>query len=167
MVTVAIPHPRVIVPTPKMIWGIRHFFAYQWGSAPDKVRADNFAHLDMIYRRWSPTWDFGPDELDDLKRCFSQPGVVEASIDYYRTFVRSALGKVGRETRKLISRRTTVPSMVICGSDDPTVPAGALKYTAKAYKGPFDYAVVNGGHFCQREDPEAFNRAVIEFLTRD
>ncbi|MEO8554472.1 MAG: alpha/beta fold hydrolase, partial [Kofleriaceae bacterium] len=48
LVTVAIPHPRAIKPTPLAAWRLRHFFALRGRGAAAKVRANDFALVDEL-----------------------------------------------------------------------------------------------------------------------
>ncbi|MCA9299739.1 MAG: alpha/beta hydrolase, partial [Phycisphaerales bacterium] len=129
------------------------------------VRKDDFAHLDEIYHRWSPTWDYPPEELAPLKACFAEPGVVEAALGYYRDFVRGALGKAGKDARRLVNRRCSVPSLAIGGSDDPTVSEADFARAEKAYTADYRYVMMPGGHFVHREAPDAFVKETVSFLT--
>ena len=57
LITLAIPHPASILPTPGTLWGVRHFFALSLPGAAARMRADGFAYVDALVRRWSPAWD--------------------------------------------------------------------------------------------------------------
>jgi pimeloyl-ACP methyl ester carboxylesterase len=59
LVTMAIPHPASLRPTPAMLWAGRHFLLLRLKSAPAMVRRNNFAHVDELVQRWSPKWQFG------------------------------------------------------------------------------------------------------------
>src|SRR5437762_4863032 len=84
LVTVAIPHPAAIVPTPRLVWAFRHFFALRRRGAAARIRRDGFAYLDELYRRWSPRWDPPPHETEPVKQSLRAPGSLEAALGYYR-----------------------------------------------------------------------------------
>jgi len=48
LVTVAIPHPAKIRPTPRLLWGVRHFFSLRRRGAADRVRKDDYAMIDTL-----------------------------------------------------------------------------------------------------------------------
>ncbi|MGA7050004.1 MAG: alpha/beta hydrolase, partial [Mycobacterium sp.] len=56
LITIAIPHPAALKPSPKKLWGVRHFAIYKLPGAPKRFAHNDFAALPAIYRRWSPTW---------------------------------------------------------------------------------------------------------------
>ena len=49
LVTIAIPHPAAIVPTPRLVWAFRHFFALRRRGAAARIRRDGFAYLDEFF----------------------------------------------------------------------------------------------------------------------
>ncbi len=166
IVTLAIPHPRTIKPSPRFVWGARHFMAFQFkGSAIKRMRKDGVAYVDEIYRRWSPTWDFPPEETAAIKRSFSEPGVIEAALGYYWSFVRGALTAKGRAQQKVLGRRTSVPTLAFAGASDGALPPAAFEGNESAYTGTFEWhAVPNAGHFLHRESPDFVIEKTLEFL---
>ncbi|HEX5061150.1 MAG TPA: alpha/beta hydrolase, partial [Kofleriaceae bacterium] len=84
LVTLAVPHPKSLKPTPKLLWTLRHFFTLRGKRAADKLRANNFAYLDELVRRWSPAWkDIPANETEAVKAAFREPGCAEAACAYY------------------------------------------------------------------------------------
>src|SRR5262249_29070918 len=110
LVTVAIPHPRSLRPTPRLLWGGRHFFRLHRKNAADFLRRDNCAYADRLIRRWSPAWSVPPDESRHAKEAFGKPGCAEAAVGYYQAMTakppRSQTGRI------------RVPSAVFSGADD-------------------------------------------------
>ncbi len=159
LVTVAIPHPRVVRPrslTPRRIWRARHFYemrrprAAAWLAQPGS--------LETIYRRWSPTWALPPAELDAVRTCFAAPGAVEAALGYYR-----ALPLLGPDKRLL--EKTAVPSLTIYGADDGVADAALFESARESFAAPHTLvAIPRAGHFVHREQPELFARELLPFL---
>ncbi len=54
LVTLAIPHPASLRPSPLLLWKARHFVTLRTPGAVERVRADDFAYVDELVRRWSP-----------------------------------------------------------------------------------------------------------------
>ncbi len=57
-----------------------------------------------------------------------------------------------------------VPTLLICGDEDPSL--GPMKVIHRKIKGSRLVVLSPAGHFSNRDQPEAFNRAVPEFLAR-
>ena len=51
LVTLAIPHPRAIKPTPAMLWNLRAFFQLGRKRTNERIRAGNFAYIDQLIRQ--------------------------------------------------------------------------------------------------------------------
>ena len=54
------------------------------------------------------------------------------------------------------------PTLLICGDEDPAL--GSMKAAQKLIKGSRLKVLSPAGHFTNRDQPEAFNRAVLDFL---
>ena len=67
---IAIPHPRLLKPSPGLLWGARHFLTLRLPTGSRLVRRRDFAYLDTLISRWAPRWS-GPER--DVKRCFADP----------------------------------------------------------------------------------------------
>src|ERR1700739_3873870 len=81
---VGIPHPAALKPSPKKLWGVRHFAAYKVPGAPNRFARNDFAALPAIYRRWSPLWNPDPREVDAVRASFSNRASLNAAFGYYR-----------------------------------------------------------------------------------
>ncbi|WP_431239193.1 alpha/beta fold hydrolase [Mycolicibacterium aichiense] len=156
LITVAIPHPATLVPTPRKLWGARHFAAYKLPGAAKRFARNDFAALPAIYRRWSPTWNPPASEFDAVRECLSSPGSLDAAFGYYR--------KLSPLPSASLRARITVPTTVFAGLDDPV--AALSDYRRAARKFLSDYAIekVPGGHFMHREHPEVFAERVLAHL---
>src|SRR6185436_12633641 len=84
LVSVAIPHPASVKPSPVLAWKVRHFFTLRLPGAAKRIRAGNFVHIDELVHRWSPKWDVPPGETDAVKAALGVPGSLEAALGYYR-----------------------------------------------------------------------------------
>lgn len=163
MITLAIPHLRALRPTPQLFWRTRHFVAFQLPGAADRLRKNNFAAIDALYRRWSPNWKFSENDLAPVKRCFAQNGAVEAALGYYRAYVRDALKPA---VQRLVREKTLVPTLSVFGDRDGALAASDFKNAAAAFIARYEELPVAGaGHFVHREAPEKFIAATLKFLT--
>jgi len=156
LVTLAIPHPKSVVPTPKIIWTLRHFASLRRKNAGAKIRANDFALVDELWHRWSPAWKSIPtSETEHVKAAFVHPGCAEAACSYYAT--------VG--VRLPVSHRTTVkvPSVAFAGEHDMIAPR-AYEKARHCYEASYEVVLVPGGHFMHREHPEHFCRELVRTL---
>ena len=157
LVTLAIPHPKSIRATPAMAWRLRHFVALRRKSVVDKMRADNFAYVDELWRRWSPAWTEIPaSETASVKEAFARPGCLEAACAYY-----SALGvRLPPGHRKNI----TVPTISIAGEHDGIMAPRHFEKARHCFESSYEVIQVPGGHFMHREHPEVFIPELVQVL---
>lgn len=155
LVTVAIPHPRSIRPTPRLAWTMRHFVTLRRKHAVANVSANDLAMIDTLVQRWSPSWDVPPGETARVKACFREPGALDAALGYYR-----AVG-----VRLPPSHRVpiTVPTVAFAGEHDMIAPR-AYEKARHCFTGSYEVLQMPGGHFMHREHPEHFTRELIGAL---
>lgn len=158
LVTVGIPHPAVLKPSLSLLWAARHFISLNLPGAARRTRRRDFAAIDAYYRRWSPTWDFGPEETAPVKAAFADPASLEAAIDYYR----GARG--GSSANGLRGTTITMPTLTIAGADDPSVAIEAYEAARRKFTSDYTVVALPGGHFVHRESPAEFCDAVSAFL---
>lgn len=166
LITLDMIHPATLSPTLTSVWKGRHIIAYQRKNASVKhLKRNNFAHIDEIYRRWSPNWDFA-GETDDVKHAFAQPGRVEAALGYYWAFAHEARhndekSKLGK---RLATTKIEVPTLALFG-DWGAMSDKQLAGSSKGFLGPYQYVKFDGvGHFLHREAPEKFFTCLTDFL---
>ncbi len=154
LITIGVPHPNAVLPTPTMLWSIRHFVALRAKGAADKIRAKNHAYIDELWRRWSPAWkSMSAEETAKVKETFDKPGVLEAACGYYAA-LKPRISAVLRSKIK-------VPAVAFAGLND-TFSASAYDRAGRAYAASYEVVKVPGGHFMHREHPAEF----IAELTR-
>jgi pimeloyl-ACP methyl ester carboxylesterase len=152
LVTMAIPHPASLRPTPKLLWNMRHFLTLRRRGAAARVRKDDFAMIDTLVRRWSPEWDVPASETKAVKRAFREPGCLEAALGYYRAAgVRLPAGQ---------RNKVDVPGVAFAGLHDVIAPREYGR-ARNRYTKSYEIVQVPGGHFMHREHPIEF---IDEFL---
>ena len=157
LVTVAIPHPASIVPTPRLAWVMRHMVTLRSGSAATKLRDHDCALVDVLWRRWSPSWkEIPPSETRAFKAILAEPGVAEATLGYYRaqTLRRPAS----------LRRPITVPTIAFAGEHDNIAPRTYEK-ARKRFTSSYEVVQVPGGHFMHREHPTEFITELVRVLS--
>ena len=158
IVTSGIPHPSVLRRTPAAMWSVRHFLALKLPWAPRTCTRNDFAYLDRLYRRWSPTWSGAARDatLEDAKRALSTPATINGAIDYYRAL---PLGGAA-----MLQRVGEVPGLII-GGDHALGQHGLYARTAELLPGPSRALIVaHAGHWPHRENTPAVLPEVLSFL---
>jgi pimeloyl-ACP methyl ester carboxylesterase len=155
LVTVAIPHPASVLPTPRLLWNVRHFFSLSRAGAAARIRAGDLAHIDELVQRWSPGRRVPAGETDDVKRAFREPGCLEAALGYYRA-LRPILPASQR-------RKVAMPAAAFAGTDDLVAPS-AYERARGRYLDRYEVVTMPGGHFMHREHPERFARELVRLL---
>lgn len=157
LATLAVPHPAALRPTPRLVWRARHFLAFRRRNAAATLRANDFAELDALVRRWSPGWDFPPTETAHVKSAFREPGSLEAALGYYR-----AVGiRPPASLRKLIA----VDTVCFAPTRD-LFERETYDHAKRWFTGGYLVVRLPGGHFTHREHPEAFVEALLRVLKR-
>jgi pimeloyl-ACP methyl ester carboxylesterase len=151
---IAIPHPRLIKPSPGVLWRARHFVTLRLPVSDRLVRRRDFAQLDTLMRRWAPNWS-GPERdaaLRDVKRAFADPRVLDAALGYYRDVAREGLPDLAQ------------PALIVGGTTDLVDPE-LLRRSPEAFDGPCEVLIAPGaGHWPHREAADLFEQRLLAFL---
>ncbi len=158
LATIAIPHPASIRPSLGLAWKGRHFFLLRRRGAADRVRANGFAHVDELVRRWSPAWDVPPDETRAVKEVFAKPGCLEAALGYYRA--------VGLRPSASQVAPIRMPAVAFAGATDFAFGPAAFERARPWYRDRYEVVTLPGGHFLHREHPERFHEELLRRLPR-
>jgi pimeloyl-ACP methyl ester carboxylesterase len=162
LVTLAIPHPGAITPTPSIVWALRHFLPLSRRGAADKILRDDLEMIDTLVQRWSPAWHVPPTETDHVKAAFRVPGSLDAALGYYR---QQPLVRTPASHRLKI----TVPTISFAGENDLVAPR-VYEKVRHQFTGPYQVLQMPGGHFMHREHPDVFVaellRALADHLAR-
>jgi pimeloyl-ACP methyl ester carboxylesterase len=165
LVTLAIPHPRVIWPSPAQLRASSQFVSLPWGkSSQERVARDGFRYLDETFAKWSPTWQ-GPvleAQRARMKLNLARPGRLEAALGYYRSFRKDLLSP----SRIMLYRaKTSVPTLTIHGRQDGATLRKPFAATPRAFTGPYRLVEIpDAGHFVHLEAPAKVTEEILEFL---
>jgi pimeloyl-ACP methyl ester carboxylesterase len=148
LITLAIPHPGGVRFTPRILWAARHFLTLNLPGAVTKLRADNFALVDHLWRRWDPAWtDIPPRETAPVKEALRPAGHAEAAVGYYKTLRRW----IPASHRKKIH----VPTAAFAGTED-IVSTRLYEKSRQMFTKAYEVVQMPGGHFMHRQYPEVF-----------
>jgi pimeloyl-ACP methyl ester carboxylesterase len=163
LVTLAIPHPRVIRLSFKVLRRLPHFLMFQWGPLSRWfTRRGDMGYIEHLYRYWSPSWQIPREELEQIKDDLRRPGRLKAALGYYHCLFMDARD---REKTRLYRQPVAVPTLTFAGMEDPPYLLGMFAHHEAAFRGPFEQVEVpHAGHFLHREQPELFADKLLEFL---
>ena len=155
VVTVGIPHPLTMKASIGLAWDLRHFALFQLTKrAAAKMRANDFAGVDELYRRWSPAWQVDPSETAPVKEAFRHDGCLEAALSYYRHFVKQTKDEA-RYARELDARPVRVPTTIVLGLADGAITPKRVRERPEIFVGGVETVWIEGaGHFLHRERPD-------------
>ncbi|CAN5916410.1 alpha/beta hydrolase [soil metagenome] len=156
LVTLAIPHPASIRPTPRLAWTMRHMIGLRRAKAADRVRANDFAYIDTLWQRWSPAWTaVPPSETAEVKEAFKHPESLDAALAYYRALqVRLPAS---------LKKSIKVPTVAFAGEHDNISPR-AYEKARHLFEASYEVVQVPGGHFMHREHPDQFIPELVRVL---
>jgi pimeloyl-ACP methyl ester carboxylesterase len=128
------------------------------------LAANRRALCRLLWRLWSPNWDFDDATFDRTAASWDNPDFVDVVIHSYRHRHQAAPGDPTLETieRRLALRPPiTVPTIVLEGAADTVDPPDRSPVTAERFPALRDYRLIPvAGHFLPREAPAAFVAAL-------
>ena len=97
----------------------------------------------------------------------AEPGAVAATTGYYRAAFNPAYQDPSLAAlRPQLDNPITVPTLALCGADD--VRAEPMGAQAHLFSGEYRFQVVPAsGHFLHREQPDAINSLVLDWLKKN
>ncbi|QEH77091.1 alpha/beta hydrolase [Sphingomonas sp. C8-2] len=148
---------------------VEHRLWYVWYLHSERGRAGLATHREefcrLLWRLWSPRWDFSDADFARTARAFANPDFVDIVVHSYRHRHGLADGDpayAGIETRLAALPPIAVPTMVVeSGSDGLIPPAHFADLPARFTGGLKRRMLVQAGHNPPQEDPRAFADAVL------
>ena len=145
-----------------------HFYVFNMMGVPEilmKINSD--AVVKFIMRWWAHNHDAFPDEvLRVYQDAAGKPGANKATLGYYRSSLRSMMfGKNKLKMGPLFKAVVpAVPWQALWGDKDSVSPLKNVEYFKEDAPGVPVTLIENAGHFPQEEQPETFNKHLLEFL---
>ncbi|MDP6953734.1 MAG: alpha/beta hydrolase [Alphaproteobacteria bacterium] len=147
-----------------------HRFWYQWYFHTERGRAGLAAHraafCKLLWRLWSPSWDFDEADYAETATSFDNPDFVDVVIQSYRHRYANAPGDPAYdaiEARLADTPPIAVPTINLHGADDQVIPAWTTEGHAARFSGTYELRRLDGiGHNVPQEAPAAFAAAILE-----
>jgi pimeloyl-ACP methyl ester carboxylesterase len=149
------PHPsafaRAMAEDPEQAKRSQHHRTFRQADAADRLRQDNFKLLRAAMTREA----IAPQNVDVYLQALSQPGALEAAINWYRasTIASAQIRPVSTST------------LYIWGTADGTVGRPAAELTQQFVTGPYRFVQIEGGgHFVVDQFPDRVTQLLIPHL---
>lgn len=173
LVTAAVPHgpsvPQALMTSyaqQKRSW---YMFFFQSPLAEMAVAHEDYRFLEELWRDWSPGWDFPREAIEEVKATFREPGVLTAALSYYRCTLDPTRQdpELAGWQQSLAFSPISVPSLVFHGERDGCIGGELLEGMESFFPAGVEvHRLPDAGHFLHREQPEAVNRILLNFLQR-
>jgi len=149
---------------------------YQWYFNTERgragLKANRRALCKLLWKTWSPTWNFTEQTYDRTAPSFDNPDFVDCVIHSYRHRIGNAPGEPRfKAVEEQLAKRPKIqcPSITLYGSDDGLArPSANVPPAERAvFENLVARRVIEGaGHFMPREKPDAVASALLELLAR-
>jgi pimeloyl-ACP methyl ester carboxylesterase len=149
-----------------------HRLWYQYYFHNDRGRAglaaDRQGICKLLWKLWSPTWNFDDATFERSAKAFDNPDFVDVVIQSYRHRYGLAPGDpayAGIEAQLAAQPVITVPTVTFDGVEDGVRPPADASAHARQFAGPRSHRLVPGvGHNMPQEVPQVFADAVLELV---
>jgi pimeloyl-ACP methyl ester carboxylesterase len=147
-----------------------HRYWYQWYFHSERGRAGLVKNrrdiARLLWRQWSPNWQFNEATFDDTALSFDNPDFVEVTIHSYRHRYANAPGDPQYhdiERRLAAQPVISVPTVVLHGICDGVGPPEQSEKHSRFFGGSYERKLIPvAGHFLSRESPGAVVDAVLK-----
>lgn len=132
------------------------FFFQLRGIAEWRVRRNDYAFIDRLWRDWSPGWAYDRARMSEVKASLSAPGSLTAALAYYRQNFSLRPQRQGA---------IPVQALVLAGRNDGCIGAEIFEGLEHDFSAPVELQVIEGaGHFLHLEDPEGVWSRIKAYL---
>jgi len=124
----------------------------------------------ILWRNWSPTWNFDDDTFDVSAVSFNNPDFVDVVVHSYRHRYGLVNGDPKFEViEQSLQKQPTikVPAIILDAKDDGVEPFSGTGKDANYFEGGYERRVIKGvGHNLPQEAPADFAQAILTFVRR-
>ena len=173
LTTIAVPHPKRFGREGMLKVPVQGLMSWYMLFNQIPVVSDYFfqrndwAFLRFLWRKWSPNYTLSSTEWDDLKNTFSKPGVVKATLSYYRQNVSLPILLGIRSSIANSLGQIPVPNLAITGADDGCIDTRTFDHCILEEDHPAGMRmerILQAGHFTHQEKPNEVNQLLIHWF---
>ncbi|NQX81059.1 MAG: alpha/beta hydrolase [Flavobacteriaceae bacterium] len=125
---------------------------------------------EILWRDWSPTWEFDDDTFQASAISFDNPDFVEVVIHSYKHRYGLVDGDPKfEEMEQILSTqpKIKIPTIVLEADTDGVVPFSEIDNDAVFFTGNYERIIVKGvGHNLPQEAPKEFANAIISLILK-
>lgn len=131
------------------------------------LKENNAELCEHLWRTWSPTWAFSPQDLQSVLSSFRNPSFSEIVVSYYQHRWQIGNDSAFYQTQQAKLQTTPmidVPTLFIAGSLDGCTLPDSSRNVEEFYRAGYqrvDLAAV--GHFPHREQPGTVGDLILDF----
>lgn len=149
-----------------------HRFWYQYYFHTERGRAGLAANrrefCRLIWRLWSPNWQFDDATFERSAASFDNPDFVDVTIQSYRHRFKNAAGDPALEPieQRLAARPTiAAPTIALHGEANGVGPPAMSAQHARFFTGPYQRRVIpRAGHNLPQEVPGVVTEVALELI---
>jgi len=165
---VASPHPLHALGMLRRGPLARHLISMQMPLLPERrIMAEEAAYVADLLHSWTAPESAFPD-AEALRRYRGGMSVwpsPHCALEYHRWVVRSRVRADGRRFVAAMRQPVSAPVLQVAGTHDPLMRPADLEQSRRHVSGPFAVSTIEGaGHFPHEEQPERFNRVLLDWL---
>jgi len=137
------------------------------GVADRALAAGDWRLLRRLWRDWSPEYELSAAEWLELRTQFEQPGVVGATLAYYRQNATPPVLLGLKPSPVMDLTEINVPTLVMHGTDDGCMDRRLFEHAVLTadFSAGVDVQEVKGvGHFLHLEAPDVINPILLAHL---
>lgn len=149
----------------------RYWYQYYFHSERGRAGLTQHRHefCKLLWRLWSPTWDFSDETYNQTALAFDNPDFVEVVIHSYRHrfgLVPGDPALATTEQRLVTQPAISVPSFILFGEADGVTPPAAAQQQS-FFSGAYWCRILPGiGHNPPQEAPADFAAAILSLVPR-
>ncbi len=146
-------------------WYQLYFHTREGKLALEQKAAELAEH---IWRTWSPSWNFAPEELQSILPSFNNAFFAETVVSYYQhrwnVGIDSRVYKAQQAALRA-ARTVDVPTLFVCGDADACCLPAMSRKLERFYTGGYEHIeLARVGHFPHREQPAAVADLILGFV---
>ena len=140
------------------------------GVADRALVARDWRLLRRLWRDWSPGYEMSAAEWEELRGQFEQPGVVGATLAYYRQNATPPVLLGVRSSPVMELTEIAAPTLILHGADDGCMDRRLFEHAVVVedfVAGGEGLEGEGAGHFLHLERPDVVNAAILAHLNRE